>query len=138
MLLFLGATGLLPACSLFDNTKLEQQRAEIERLRQESEQLRQETEAIRQQREQEEQQRKACNEAFYAFEAARKETDEEAAISKYKEGLQLCPNDEVAHNELGELYARIGQTAAARAEFEAALKLNANFTRAQRNLDSLP
>jgi Flp pilus assembly protein TadD len=127
----------LSSCSLFDNTKLEQQRAEIERLKQETEQIKQETAALQQQGAKEEKERQACNQAFPAFAAARKATNDETAIAHYREGLSLCPSDDVAHNELGELYARSGRTAEARAEFEAALQLNPNFSRAQKNLDAL-
>jgi tetratricopeptide (TPR) repeat protein len=137
-LLATGCWLLLPSCALFDNTKLEQQRVQIEQLRRESAQLRQEADAIRNQREKEERERAACNRAFASFTAARKAPDDASAITHYREGLDQCPSDDVAHNELGELYARMGRTAEARAEFEAALKLNPNFTRAQKNLESLP
>lgn len=136
-LLAAGSWLLLPSCALFDNTKLEQQRAQIEQLRRETEQLRQEADALQTQRETEERERAACNRAFASFAAARKAPDDAAAITSYREGLALCPSDDVAHNELGELYARTGRTAEARTEFEAALKLNPNFTRAQKNLDAL-
>lgn len=126
-----------PACVLFDNTRLEQQKAEIERLRQETAQLRAEADSLQNQREKEEKERVACNQAFSSFDAARKATNDEEAISRYREGLNLCPSDEVAHNELGEVYSRVGRPANARAEFEAALKLNPNFARAQKNLDTL-
>jgi Flp pilus assembly protein TadD len=137
-LLATGCWLLLSSCALFDNTKLEQQRAQIEQLRRESEQLRQEADALQAQREAEERQRADCNKAFASFAAARKAPDDAAAIASYREGLALCPSDDVAHNELGELYARLGRAAEARTEFEAALKLNPNFTRAQKNLDALP
>jgi len=136
-LLIPGSWLLLPSCALFDNSRLEQQRVEIERLRQDSAQLRREADAIRDQREKEERDRAACNRAFSAFAAARKAADDAPAITHYREGLDQCPSDDVAHNELGELYARMGRTADARAEFEAALKLNPNFARAQKNLDAL-
>jgi tetratricopeptide (TPR) repeat protein len=127
---------LLPsACALFDNTKLEQQRAELARLQEESEKLKQETEALRQQTQKDETEREACNRAFYAFDAGRKAGDTDDAIAKYQEGLELCPNDDVAHNELGEIYMRMGRKAEAAAEFQAALRINPNFSRAQRNLD---
>jgi len=137
---WLLATGywlLLPSCALFDNSRLEQQRVEIERLHQESDQLRREADAIRDQREKEERDRAACNRAFSAFSAARTASDDATAIAHYRAGLDQCPGDDVAHNELGELYARIDRTAEARAEFEAALKLNPSFARAQKNLDAL-
>ena len=128
---------LFPSCTLFDNTKLEQQKAQIERLRQETAQLRAEADSLQNRRENEEKERIACNKAFSAFDAARKATNDEAAISRYREGLGLCPSDEVAHNELGEVYSRAGRPADARTEFEAALKLNPNFARAQKNLEAL-
>jgi tetratricopeptide (TPR) repeat protein len=128
---------LLSSCSLFDDTQLQQQRAEIARLRQEAEQLRQEADALQQQRQKEEKEREACNRAFYAFDAARKVKNPEEAIAHYREGLDLCPSDDVAHNELGELYMRLGRKPQAAAEFEAALRLNPNFSRAQKNLDAV-
>ena len=137
---WLLATGywlLFPSCALFDNTKLEQQKAEIERLRQETAQLKAETDSLQNQREKEEKERIACNQAFSSFDAARKAKSDEEAISRYREGLGLCPSDEVAHNELGEIYSRTGRPADARTEFEAALKINPNFARAQKNLDAL-
>src|SRR5215212_6184644 len=137
---WLLATGywlLFPACTLFDNTKLEQQKVEIERLKQETAQLKTEADSLQNQREREEKERVACNQSFSSFDAARKARSDEDAISRYREGLGLCPSDEVAHNELGEIYARAGRTADARTEFEAALKLNPNFARAQKNLDAL-
>jgi len=128
---------LLSSCSLFDNSQLEQQRADLARLKEESEKLRQETEALRQQGQKENKEREACNRAFYAFEAAKKASDSESALNSYKEGLSLCPNDDVAHNELGELYLRMGRKAEAASEFQAALRINPNFSRAQKNLDAV-
>ena len=136
-LLTTGFCLLLSSCSLFDDTQLQQQRAEIERLRAESARLKQEADALQQQTQREDQEREACNQAFYAFDAARKTSDTEEAIAKYKEGLGLCPKDDVAHNELGEIYMRAGRKSEAAAEFQAALRINPNFSRAQRNLDSV-
>ena len=132
----------LPACStwdgvwdtIIDRSLIEQQQAEIARLQAETEQIKAETEALRQQARQAEKEREDCNTAFYTFEEARKSPEGETAIAKYREGLALCPTDDVAHNELGELYLRMGRKAEARAEFEEAVRLNANFVRAQRNL----
>src|SRR5215470_1990976 len=125
------------ACSLFDNTQLEQQRAEIARLKQEADQLKQEADALQQQRQKEEKERESCNRAFHSFSAARKATKNEEAVDLYREGLSLCPSDDVAHNELGELYVRMGRKADAATEFQAALRLNPNFARAQKNLDTV-
>jgi Flp pilus assembly protein TadD len=47
------------------------------------------------------------------------------------------PNDDVAHNELGEIYSRLGRKAEAIAEFQAALQINPNFSRARKNLDAV-
>lgn len=135
-LLAAGYWLLVPACSLFDNTQLEQQRTELARLREEAEKLKQDTEALRQQGQQRDSEREACNRAFYAFEAGKKAGDTEAAVAQYKEGLTLCPNDDVAHNELGELYLRMGRRDQAAAAFQAALKINPNFSRARKNLDA--
>lgn len=126
----------LPACSLFNNTLIERQQAEIERLRQESLALQQEVEALQQQRQQEDKEREACNRAFFMFDAARKAATPEEAIDRYREGLALCPKDDVAHNELGELYLQLGRKDEAVAEFHEALRLNPNFSRAQKNLDA--
>lgn len=128
---------MFAACALFDDTKLEQQRAELTQLRAESEKLRQEADALRQQTQKEDKEREACNNAFYAFDAGRKASDTDEAIAKYQEGLALCPNDDVAHNELGEIYMRLGRSTEAAAEFRAALGVNPNFSRAQKNLDAL-
>ena len=127
----------LSSCSLFDNTVLEQQRAEIEQLRQEAEQLRQETEALQQQRTQQQSQDEACNRAFNDFDSARKAANDSDAATYYKAGLDICPSDDVAHYELGEVYLRLGQADAAKAEFEEALRINPQFSRAQRHLDTL-
>ena len=134
---FLGLCVCLASCSLFDTSVLEQQRAEIERLRTEAEQLRRETEALQQQQAQQQQQTEACNRAFNDFDAARKATDDATAIAYYQAGLAICPSDDVAHYELGEVYMRLGQTDAAQTAFEQAVGINPNFSRAQRQLDSL-
>jgi tetratricopeptide (TPR) repeat protein len=135
-LLAAGSWLFLSSCSLFDDTKLQQQRAELERLKQESAQLQQEAQNLQQQQQKAVQEREACNRAYPAFSAARKAPKIEEAVDLYREGLTLCPNDDVAHNELGELYLRLGRKPEAAAEFEEALRINPNFPRAQKNLDS--
>ncbi len=134
----------LPACStwdsmwdsILDRSVIEEHKAEIARLKAETERIKKETEALKQQGAKASKEREACNTAFYAFEAARKADNEDEAVAKYKEGLDVCPNDDVAHNELGELYLQMGQKDKATAEFEEALRLNSNFVRAQKNLEA--
>lgn len=127
----------LPACSLFDTTLLDQQRAEIERLREEGRRLLEETEALRQQQARQQQLAEACNRAFGDFDAGRNAPNPADAVAHYRAGLALCPSDDVAHYELGEVYMRLGRQAEARAAFEAALAINPRFTRAQRRLDGV-
>jgi len=125
------------ACGLFDNSLIEKQRAEIESLRQDAEQLRQETEVLRQQGAQQQQQNTACNRAFNDFDSARKVDNDTDAVTYYKAGLGICPDDDVAHYELGEVYVRLDQTDAAIAEFKEAVRINPMFSRAQRQLERL-
>jgi tetratricopeptide (TPR) repeat protein len=122
---------------LFDNSVIEKQRAEIESLRQEAEQLRLETEVLRQQGTQQVQKNTACNRAFNDFDAARKAADDTDAAAYYKAGLGICPDDDVAHYELGEIYVRLDQTDAAIAEFKEVVRINPKFSRAQRQLERL-
>jgi len=135
-ILVVGSWLFFSSCRLFDDTQLQQQRAELERLKQESAQLQQEAQNLQQQQQKAVQEREACNRAYPAFSAARKAPKIEEAVDLYREGLTLCPSDDVAHNELGELYLRLGRKPEAAAEFEEALRINPNFPRAQKNLDS--
>ena len=59
------------------------------------------------------------------------------AIALYREGLSLCPEDEVAHYELGRALADRGRYLEAEREFEAALNLRPDFTDAKRQLESI-
>ena len=115
---------------------LEKQRAEIQRQQEELKRFQQEAAALAQHRQKEQQQREACNRAFYEYQAARQAPDPEEAVAQYRQGLQLCPDDDVAHNELGELYLQHGRLAEAITEFTEALRISPNFSRAQKNLEA--
>ncbi len=110
--------------------QIRQQQAEI--LRQ-----RKEIEEIQLARRKEEQKRRDCNRAFGDFEKAQafKEPNEAAAL--YRQGLTLCPDDEVAHYELGKIFISAGKLGEAEQEFEAALRINPNFTEAKRLLETI-
>lgn len=128
---------VLPACSLFDTTVLDQQRAELTRLRGEADALRRETESLQRQRTEKQRRLAACNRAFGDFDAGRKAEDPTAAVAHYRAGLQTCPSDDVAHFELGEIYLELGRRDDARAAFAAALDINPGFSLARQRLDEL-
>jgi len=117
-------------------------------LEKQAEQLRrQEIELARQRREindllagqkVQEQKSRDCNRAFREyFEKAQTSSDPEQAIALYREGLAICPDDDVAHYELGKLMVERGLVAEAEKEFEAALKINPDFVDAKRQLDTV-
>lgn len=79
-----------------------------------------------------------CNRAFREyFEKAQASSDREQAIALYREGLLLCPDDDVAHYELGKIMVDRGLYPEAEKEFEAALKINPDFVDAKKQLDTL-
>jgi tetratricopeptide (TPR) repeat protein len=85
-----------------------------------------------------EQRARDCNLAFREyFEKAQMSSDREQAIALYRKGLALCPDDDVAHYELGKAFAEQGRFAEAEKEFETALKINPNFGDARKQLDVL-
>jgi tetratricopeptide (TPR) repeat protein len=77
-----------------------------------------------------------CDRAYEDFELARKAKNFEDSIFYYRRGLRLCPNDEIAHNELGEVYLGIRQYEDATNEFRRALEINPESSQARRNLES--
>lgn len=120
---------------------------ESELMRRQEEQIRfQQEEIVRQRREieelalarqREEQKRQDCNRAFQDFERAQGAKEPREAVTLYRQGLKLCPDDDVAHYELGKILQSMGQAQDARMEFEAALKINPNFHDARRQLETL-
>ena len=81
---------------------------------------------------------KDCNRAFREyFEKAQASSDREQAMALYREGLVLCPDDDVAHYELGKIMVDRGLYPEAEKEFEAALKINPDFVDAKKQLDAV-
>jgi tetratricopeptide (TPR) repeat protein len=79
-----------------------------------------------------------CNRAFREyFDKAQASSDPEQAITLYREGLALCPDDDVAHYELGKVLAARGRYSEAQKEFEATLKINPDFADAKTQLDGV-
>ena len=79
-----------------------------------------------------------CNRAFREyFEKAQVSSNREQAIALYREGLAICPDDDVAHYELGKVMVEQGSYAQAEKEFEAALKINPDFVDAKKQLDAV-
>jgi tetratricopeptide (TPR) repeat protein len=132
---FLGATFVLAACNSEVLEKqaeqIKQQEAEIARQRKEIDELAagQKIEA---------QKRSDCNRAFRDyFEKAQAAADREKGIALYRDGLGLCPDDEVAHYELGKLLADRARYTEAEAEFRTALKINPDFVDAKKQLEDI-
>lgn len=98
---------------------------------------RQETKEIVAAQRREERKRQDCNRAFQDFEKAQSAKEPREAVRLYRQGLQLCPDDDVAHYELGKILQGMGQNRDAQQEFEAALKINPNFRDARRQLENL-
>lgn len=112
--------------------QIKQQEAEIARQRKELEAL------AAGQRIQDEKQ-KDCARAFRDyFDKAQGEANRNEAISLYREGLAICPDDDVANYELGVALADAGRNEEAARAFEAALRINPEFTDARRRLEALP
>lgn len=64
-------------------------------------------------------------------------SDRERAIALYRDGLALCPDDEVARYELGKALADRGRYKEAELEFEAALRINPEFVDAKKQLEAV-
>ncbi|HUC97351.1 MAG TPA: tetratricopeptide repeat protein [Candidatus Polarisedimenticolaceae bacterium] len=125
----------LSAC----NSEILQKQAEqIKQQELEIAQQRKDLEAMLASQKMQDQKQQDCNRAFRDyFEKAQVASAGEQAIALYREGLSLCPEDEVAHYELGRALADRGRYLEAEKEFEAALNLRPDFTDARRQLESL-
>ena len=120
-------TGYLEEDLTKQQEQIKEQNAEMARQRAELEAMRQGKQTSDQ-----------CSRAFRDyFDKAQVSSNRDEKISLYREGLQLCPDDDVAHYELGGVLVDAGQRGEAEKEFEAALKINPGFAEARRQLDSL-
>ena len=135
LILFFVFTFFLTSCN---SEALQQQAEQIKQQEAEIARQRQEIESLVNAQKAEEQKRRDCNRAFREyFEKAQATADREQTVALYRDGLTLCPDDEVAHYELGKALAERGRYGEAEKEFEAALKINPDFGDAKRRLDDV-
>jgi tetratricopeptide (TPR) repeat protein len=71
------------------------------------------------------------------FDKAQISNNRDETISLYRQGLAICPDDDVAHYELGRALADAGRPEDAAKSFEAALRINPDFADARRRLEAL-
>ncbi len=135
VLVLLVAAVIFTACN---SELLERQAEQIRQQEAEIARQRKELEALAAGKQLQDQKRKDCIRAFREyFDKAQLSTNREEAISLYRQGLAICPDDDVAHYELGRALAAAGRTAEAEIAFEAALKINPDFADARRQLDAI-
>ena len=116
---------------------IRQQEEQLRRLQEEIAQQRQEIKELTLARQREEKKRQDCNRAFSDFEKAQAAKEPGQAVTLYRRGLKLCPDDDVAHYELGKILQVMGQNQDAQQELEAAIKINPNFRDAKRQLETI-
>lgn len=134
-LLFVLVTVSLSGCA---SEKIRQQEETIRLQQEEIARQRGEMKEMVEARQREEQKRRDCNRAFRDyFEKAQGDKDPHRAISLYRQGLEICPDDDVAHYELGKVLRALGRVEEARREFAVAVKLNPEFVDARRQLEGL-
>ena len=119
-------------------TELMRQQAETIRQQEEDlKQIKQEREEVVTARQKAEEKKAACSQAFRRFENAQAAKNPRDAVALYREGLKLCPDDDVARYELGKVLAGMGRKEEAEAEFDAALKINPKFQGAKQELKKI-
>jgi tetratricopeptide (TPR) repeat protein len=126
---------VLTACN---SEVLERQAEQIRQQEAEIARQRKELEALATGQKVQDQQRRDCMRAFRDyFDKAQLSTNREESISLYRQGLVVCPDDQVAHYELGRALADAGRLTEAEKSFEAALKIDPDFSDAQKQLDAI-
>jgi tetratricopeptide (TPR) repeat protein len=117
---------------------LERQAEQIRRQEGEINRQRKELEALAAGQKIRDEKQRDCMRAFRDyFDKAQLSTNRDEAISLYRQGLTICPEDDVAHYELGRALVDAGRSAEAAQAFEAALKINPDFADAKRQLDAI-
>ena len=135
MLSVIAFVMLLSACM---TEALERQAEQIRQQNEEIMRQRQELEALAAGKQVQDRQQQDCSRAFREyFDKAQLSTNRDEVISLYRKGLELCPDDDVAHYEFGRALADAGRRDEAEKEFEAALRINPGFGEARRQLDVL-
>jgi len=118
--------------------ELEKQAEQIKQQDEEIARQKKEIEAITAGQKAQEQKQRDCNRAFREyFDRAQNTADREQAATLYRDGLALCPDDEIARYELGRALADRGRYAEAEKEFEAVLIINPGFIEAKRQLEAV-
>ena len=126
------------AAGACNSAVLERQAAQIREQEQEIARQRKELDALAAGQQVQDQKQQDCNRAFRDyFDKAQQSTDGERKIALYRDGLAICPDDDVAHYELGRTLAEAGRRADAQREYEAALKINPDFADARRQLEAI-
>jgi tetratricopeptide (TPR) repeat protein len=128
------------AATLFacNSEMLQKQAEQIKQQELEIAQQRKDLEAMLAGQKMQDQKQQDCNRAFRDyFEKAQIAGAGDQAIALYREGLSLCPDDEIAHYELGRALAARGRHLEAEKEFETALHLRPDFTDARRQLEAM-
>jgi tetratricopeptide (TPR) repeat protein len=135
---FAGTVIVAMMFSACNSEVLQKQAEQLKEQEQEIARQRQEIDALLAAQKTQEQQRRDCNRAFREFfDKAQLANDRDSAIALYRDGLALCPDDDVAHYELGKVLAEGGRYQEAEQEFEAALKINPGFGDAKKQLESV-
>ena len=133
--------GLVSCLTLVSACMSEVLDRQAEQIRQQSEEIarqRKDIEALAAGKQLQDRQQQDCQRAFRDyFDKAQLSTNRDEVMSLYRKGLELCPDDDVAHYEFGRALADAGRRAEAEKEFEAALKINPGFAEARRQLEAL-
>ncbi|MGE0821776.1 MAG: M48 family metalloprotease [Candidatus Binatia bacterium] len=78
-----------------------------------------------------------CRQARPFFIRAKNANNPDQKIALYQRGLRLCPQSPRAHAELADVYASLGETREAVAEYHEALRYDPDFPGARRRLEDL-